>query len=117
MRQSRGLSFGQTTSIERDEQMKRRAHILSGSCAVLLLATKALWADALDEWQWRNPLPQGNSVRGLAWGNGVLAAVGDLGTVMTSHDGTNWVRRHSGTSWNLNAGAPHSCHRRSEEHA
>jgi hypothetical protein len=47
-------------------------------------------SDALDTWQWRHPLPQGNPIDGIAWGNGRFAAVSRAGTIMTSSDATSW---------------------------
>ncbi len=38
-------------------------------------------------WQWGNPLPQGNTVRGLAFSGGSGYAVGDFGTVLATDDG------------------------------
>ena len=73
---------------------------LFGLC--LLLAGFALVfpefavGDALDNWHWRNPLPQGNTLRGVTYGHGVFAAVGDAGTILTSPDGATWTKRDSG---------------------
>ena len=46
----------------------------------------------LDSWQWRNPLPQGNHLRGVAYANGRFIAVGLSGTMVTSADGVTWTR-------------------------
>ncbi|WP_207641575.1 WD40/YVTN/BNR-like repeat-containing protein [Syntrophomonas palmitatica] len=51
-----------------------------------------------DLWLWRNPLPQGNTLRSAAYGNGKYVAVGQYGTIMTSLDGINWTLQFSGTS-------------------
>lgn len=72
------------------------------SACVLLLASVGLEAHPLDVWQWRNPLPQGNALNAVTYGNGLYVAVGDLGTILTSADGTNWSRRVSGTFEGLN---------------
>lgn len=58
--------------------------------SVLLLPGLAMAAGALDSWQWRNPLPQGNPLLGVAGGPGRFVAVGDHGTIITSTNGTNW---------------------------
>lgn len=42
---------------------------------------------ALDNWHWRNPLPQGNTLFGVTYGNGTFVAVADYGTIITSPDG------------------------------
>jgi hypothetical protein len=54
-----------------------------------LLATFGLCArgDVLDNWHWRNPLPQGNHFQGATYYNGQFVAVGDGGSVATSADG------------------------------
>jgi hypothetical protein len=48
-------------------------------------------AGPLDRWPQRNPLPQSQELLSLAYGNGLFAAVGQRGTVVTSPDGTNWT--------------------------
>jgi hypothetical protein len=40
----------------------------------------------------------GDSLEGVAYGNGLFVAVGDGGTILTSRDGVSWTRRTSGTS-------------------
>ena len=47
-------------------------------------------ADPLDNWHLRNPLPQGNTLRGVTYGNGIFVAAGDNGTILTSPDGVEW---------------------------
>src|SRR5439155_9986335 len=54
-------------------------------------------ADPLDVWQWRNPLPQGNALRGIAYGNGTVVAVGDNGTILSSGNGDSWTLETSGS--------------------
>ena len=65
-------------------------------CVALFSWTEAL-ADTLDHWQWRNPLPQGNTLNAVAYGNNVFVAVGGNGTIITSPDGVTWTLRSSGT--------------------
>jgi hypothetical protein len=48
-------------------------------------------AGPLDRWFQRNPLPQSQNLLSLTYGNGLFAAVGERGTVVTSPDGTNWT--------------------------
>ena len=62
----------------------------------------------LDNWVWRNPLPQGNPLRGVAYGNNTFVAVGYVstfpkGTIVTSPDGTTWTAPASSTVPLLNA--------------
>jgi hypothetical protein len=55
-------------------------------------------ADPLDNWHWRNVFPQGNTLRGLTFGNGIYVAVGESGTIIVSSDAEKWVSIDSGTS-------------------
>jgi hypothetical protein len=68
----------------------------------MLLTTLGAAAHPLDVWHWRNPLPQGNALNAVTYANGLYVAVGALGTILTSPDGTNWSRRASGTFEQLN---------------
>lgn len=53
-------------------------------------------------WHWLNPLPQGNSLAGVAYGNGLYVAVGGGGTILTSSTGSTWQTVASGTQEALN---------------
>jgi len=64
----------------------------------LLIFTEIGRADPLDGWTWRNPLPTGNNLDHIAYGNGLFVAVGSAYTIVTSADGVNWVLRESGTT-------------------
>lgn len=48
----------------------------------------------LDDWTWRNPLPQGNDLTSVAAGHGIIVAVGPERTSLSSADG--------GLSWRAN---------------
>ncbi len=51
-------------------------------------------ADPLDNWHWKNPIPQGNALHGVSYGSNKFVAVGDYGTILTSTDlGINWNNR------------------------
>src|SRR5690242_12005527 len=69
---------------------------------VTLVAAPAMFGDALDNWHWRNPLPIGERLTGVASGNNKFVAVGWGGWVVTSSDGTNWATHSSGTHAFLN---------------
>jgi hypothetical protein len=69
--------------------------------SVLLFFPHISNADPLDNWQWRNPLPQGNPLSAICYGNGLFVAVGYYGTVLTSIDGQKWLSALSGTTDNL----------------
>jgi hypothetical protein len=45
---------------------------------------------ALDYWRWSTPLPQGNPLNAVDFGNGRFVAVGASGTILTSGDGFGW---------------------------
>jgi hypothetical protein len=45
---------------------------------------------AIDRWTWRSPLPQGNELTDIAYGNGRYVAVGVEGTVVVSTNGRDW---------------------------
>lgn len=48
--------------------------------------------ESIDVWHWRNPRPHGQTVYGLAYGNGrFLALCGQTGSVLVSSDGVNWT--------------------------
>jgi hypothetical protein len=47
-------------------------------------------------WEWVNPLPQGNNLNSVIYGNGIFMAVGGKGTVLTSSDGVAWNVKNTG---------------------
>jgi|GEM_PF-1186507 len=58
----------------------------------------------LDAWAWRNPLPQGNPLYAITYGDGQFVAVGgyddeagSMAVIATSPDGTAWRVRAQGT--------------------
>ena len=65
-------------------------------------------ADPLNNWHWRNPLPNGNpgpgvqSLYGIVFTNGQFFAVGANGFEITSPDGTNWTEWATATTNQLN---------------
>src|SRR5437867_8381045 len=61
----------------------------------LLIFTEFGRADPLDTWTWRNPLPTGNNLSAVTYGNGRFVAVGN-GTTLTSADGIEWVQHRPG---------------------
>ncbi len=54
-------------------------------------------ADPLDSWYSRNPLPRGNDLRAVAYGNNTFVAVGCPGPILTSPDGVTWTIRPTAT--------------------
>jgi hypothetical protein len=57
--------------------------------------------DVLDTWTWRNPLPTGDNLTGVAYGDGTFVAVGEFGTALVTRDGKNWQQDDSGVLDNL----------------
>jgi len=51
-------------------------------------------ADPLDRWNWRSPLPQGNDLADVAFGDGRFVAVGSRGGTVISTNGVDWVDAH-----------------------
>ncbi len=66
-----------------------------------LAAISPLAADPLDQWFWRNPLPQGNSLASVVFAQNLFVAVGQGGTILTSSNGTNWILQTSPTANSL----------------
>jgi hypothetical protein len=58
---------------------------------------------SVDGVDWARATVDAKSLNGVAWGNGVFVAVGDLGKVFISPDGLAWRGYESGTSRNLRA--------------
>jgi hypothetical protein len=68
---------------------------------IVLAFAKIVLPDPLDTWTWRNPLPTGNTLYAITYGNGQFLAVGQLGTIATSTDGVNWMLHQSGVKSDL----------------
>ena len=60
-----------------------------GMICLWLGSAVAARSSALDNWHWRNPLPTGNGLWGVTYGNGLFVAVGESGTILTSPDGAS----------------------------
>lgn len=66
----------------------------SGTVLTLLIfAGIGRAADPLDTWTWKNPLPTGDNLSAVTYGNGRFVAVGWKGTTLTSVDGIEWVQQ------------------------
>jgi hypothetical protein len=63
---------------------------------VLSLLPQIQNAGPLDTWTWRNPLPTGNTLLGVVYGNGLFVAVGDSGTIITPLNAIDWTLRAEG---------------------
>src|SRR5262249_20359620 len=56
----------------------------------------AFGAVDLDVWQWRNPLPSGNSLFAVAFGGNTFVVAGELGAASRSADGLEWLTVNTG---------------------
>ena len=87
----------------RELSMNRMRLFLFGLIGLIVMCQGAAWADYLDTWHWRNPLPQGHTLLSVAYGNNTFVAVSDNGTILTSSDGIAWSKRTSHTARALNS--------------
>lgn len=53
------------------------------------------------KWELKNPIPLAEGLHCVTYANNQFVAVGDYGTIITSSDGANWVKRNSGTNLDL----------------
>jgi len=68
---------------------------------VFLFGMEKSQADPLNQWVWRYPIPQGETLRAVVYGGAQYVAVGDNGTIITSPDGYNWSVQSYGVFTNL----------------
>ena len=61
--------------------------LAAGAGLLLITGVRVSGSDLLDQWYWRNPIPDGNDLNGVAYGNGTFVAVGTGGTI-TGGNGT-----------------------------
>jgi hypothetical protein len=76
---------------------KKQKLILRIKSVILLFLAFTGVCFGQSNWEWRNPLPQGNDLNSVSFGNSRLVAVGDLGAIVSSSDGLTWEIRTSGT--------------------
>src|ERR1044071_3890320 len=69
----------------------KRAFVLSAMAIAIGVAQapNCRGASPLDDWTWRNPLPQGNDLESVCYGNGRFVAGGG-GSILTSTTGNSW---------------------------
>ncbi|WP_217593543.1 S-layer homology domain-containing protein [Cohnella sp. GbtcB17] len=77
--------------------IKRWVSIVTVLFLMMTLIPQYAWAGPIDTWTLRSPLPTGNTLSSVTFGNGTFVAVGSKGTILTSSDGANWTSRTSGT--------------------
>ncbi len=77
--------------------------VLLGMSLIALVLPNWLFVSAAaqsqpgEEWAWSNPLPQGHNLNSIVWSGDKFVAVGDYGTILTSHNGVSWTVCESGT--------------------
>jgi hypothetical protein len=59
-------------------------------CLVGAIFAGDVLGDALDNWQWRIAVPQGNDLTGITYGNGVYVTIGNHATLLSSTNGSDW---------------------------
>src|SRR6185436_19676404 len=63
-------------------RMRTMEHFFLSAGLMLGLMVSCSFADALDNWQWRYPLPEGNPLQAVTFANGTFVAVGQAGTIL-----------------------------------
>src|SRR5512136_2088465 len=76
-------------TFSKEEKMRttKLLSVFTAVLSILIFLSSSSYSDPLDNWHWRNPLPQGNTLQGVTYGNGTFVAVGENGTILTSPDG------------------------------
>ena len=74
--------------------MKKISVLLFWGLIVFWTNVSSAVTSPLDQWHWSNPLPQGNTLNGITFGNNIFITVGDSDAIVYS-DGKNWRTRTS----------------------
>ncbi|MBF0537715.1 MAG: hypothetical protein HQL03_05615 [Nitrospirae bacterium] len=83
------------------KKLRERLSVIVFVLSLIVCLPISAYPDALDNWHWRNPLPTGNNLLSVSYGNNTFVAVGANGTILTSPGGVAWTTRTSGTSYDL----------------
>ena len=73
-----------------------RSRALGIALGLACLIDGAAGAHPLEHWRQHSPLPTGETLTGITFANGQFVAVGTGGVVVTSSNGTNWIRQNTG---------------------
>ena len=76
---------------------------LSAFLLAFLFLAPFVFTEAQEVWTWRNPIPKGENLSGIAYGNDTYVAVGNAGTILTSADGQNWEEQITPVTGNRGA--------------
>src|ERR1043165_6440275 len=74
----------------------KKRRLLTFLLSSIYLSSCPAFADGLDQWEFRNPLPTGNTLFGITFGKDQFVAVGENSDgypVLTSVHGKNWTRQ------------------------
>ncbi|HYF96312.1 MAG TPA: S-layer homology domain-containing protein [Symbiobacteriaceae bacterium] len=74
-------------------RIMRKAGMLAAFLLLVFAVLPARGAARPGEWNWIAPLPQGEGLAEIAYGEGQYVAVGYGGTIVTSADGKEWTLR------------------------
>lgn len=78
------------------------AAAVTGAAALAAAPAPAAVNVSQSGWQWGNPTPQGNTIRGIDFAGGRGYAIGDAGTALRTDDGgATWAGLATGTSQSL----------------
>jgi len=84
----------------RQETIRITIHHVMATLLMLLLGVCSSFSGesaATYDWEWRDPLPQGNQLNAIAFSGNRYVAVGEGGSIVTSEDGKEWAVARSGT--------------------
>lgn len=82
------------------EKIRVTIHHVMATLLLLLLGMCSSFSGesaAPYDWEWRDPLPQGNQLNAMAFSGNRYVAVGEGGSIVTSEDGKEWAVAQSGT--------------------
>jgi hypothetical protein len=83
-------------SVQAHPRLVPRSVVWSMCAALLLLTTRGSAADPLGQWQWRNPLPNGDILEALTYASNQFVAVGAGGALAISQDAIHWTYGNCG---------------------
>ena len=77
------------------KKLPQSGALISPFFYITLLASAFTDVVVPDNWRWRNPLPNSNLLAGVAYGKETYVAVGELGAIISSVNGTVWVKSNT----------------------
>lgn len=83
------------------KSLRRPGLVLVILCLLAALFPPGALAGGQPGWEWKNPLPQGNTLYDIVYGAGRFVAVGQDGALITSADGLTWTLGDAGATEDL----------------